>query len=133
MSPREESVFGDFVKQMIGKCCANYPFTNLDSPPPGNEMLKPKVHVLKDGVAIPSATFKCAKIIENILGCKAVGRCDQNGSLRMMTEDQRSAEKLIKSTINAISDKRVNQGREIFFNRDRDKKQLNKFLNITKV
>lgn len=131
---KRESIFSGFVKQMIGKCSANFQFPRLDSPLPGDEMLKPKVHVLvkikKDGVALPSNTFECYKVVENVIGCSAYGRYDKNGSLRMMLDDQRLANKLMNSnqiklnnatyTIEAISDKRVNQGRGIFFNKDLD-------------
>lgn len=135
MSSREDSIAFGYFKKILGTCAANYRFPNLDNPLPGDEMLKPKIHILvkvmKDGVEFPTDTFECTKLIENVLGCKFIGRYDQNGSLRMMLDEQRLADKLMKTTqiklnnatytIEAISDKRVNQGRGIFFTKDLNK------------
>lgn len=129
MASVDDSLAFSYFRKILGTCAANYRFPNLDNPLPGDEMLKPKIHILikvkKDGVEMTKDTFERSKVIENVLGCKAIGRDDQNGSVRMMVDDKRIADKVIRTTqvklndvkytIEAISDKRVNQGRGIFF------------------
>lgn len=123
---QENPIFMEFVRAFMGKSCANFNFPNSRNPLPGDVPPLPSFHVnvsVKYEDGSPTRAFERFKVIENLIGDHE-SRSNTDGTLRLIMKDRKLKDKIIKTKtitlndieyiIEAIPDKKVNQGRGVF-------------------
>lgn len=110
---QENPVFLEYVRSLLGKSCGGFKFPDSSNPLPGDVPPLPSFHVnvsVKYEDGSPTRSFERFKVIENLIGDHE-SRSNTDGTLiktKTITLND------IEYIIEAIPDKKVNQGRGVF-------------------